>query len=331
MPNTIRLLTPPGHGAIATLELRGPTAWEAVRMHFRPATGELPALPISSRFWFGNLGEGFGDEVILTAKSVEPPTFEIHCHGGPQVIRMIAGLFGGELSSAPNPPSLSELALQLLPRATTLKTASILLDQSNGAFERAIQAGKFERLVQLIPVGRHLLMPFTVAIVGPPNAGKSSLMNALAGFERSVVAPIPGTTRDVVRVPVAFDGWPVELLDTAGLRETESGLEAEGIERAKRSASEVDLVLELFDATERGTSGEALPNRIRVGNKCDLLTAEPTGFDLLISATTGAGLPELIRMIVNRLVPHPPIPGEAVPFTPELCEAVERGKIEFCA
>src|SRR5207253_6863855 len=73
------------------------------------------------------------------------------------------------------------------------------------------------RLLQTQTMGRHLVAPFRVVIAGAPNVGKSSLVNALAGFTRSVVSEIPGTTRDVVTTRIAVDGWPVELIDTAGL------------------------------------------------------------------------------------------------------------------
>src|SRR6185369_14624432 len=127
-----------------------------------------------------------------------------------------------------------------LAHAPTLRTASILLDQLHGAFERGVtrildllatnpEAARepLRELARYAPIGRHLVEPWKVVVAGAPNVGKSSLVNALAGFQRAVVSDIAGTTRDVVSVPVAFDGWPVELTDTAGLREAE-GLEAAG-------------------------------------------------------------------------------------------------------
>jgi tRNA modification GTPase len=175
--------------------------------------------------------------------------------------------------------------------------------------------------------------------------GKSSLINALAGYQRAVVSDVAGTTRDVVTVPVAFDGWPVELTDTAGLRESE-GLEAEGVERAKKAIGDADLVLWVLDAAER-ESGWPRPGEcpvydvIFVTNKIDLVpTWDPEEFrrrewGVAVSATAGTGLLELIAEIVKRFVPEPPPPGAAVPYSPRLADlvcsahnALEGGRVE---
>src|SRR5205085_10015517 len=113
------------------------------------------------------------------------------------------------------PWAFDDRALEPLTRATTVRTASILLDQYHGAFTRAVEAALAEpahvaEFARYAPLGRHLVAPWTVAVVGPPNVGKSSLVNALAGYQRAVVSDMPGTTRDVVRTLVALDGWPVE-------------------------------------------------------------------------------------------------------------------------
>ena len=104
-------------------------------------------------------------------------------------------------------------------------------------------------------MGRHLIEPWKVAIAGKPNAGKSTLMNSLAGFDRSVVSPVPGTTRDAVGVSLAFDGWPVSLIDTAGLRESADILEEEGVRRAKEALATSDLCLWIVDASEELAPG----------------------------------------------------------------------------
>lgn len=183
------------------------------------------------------------------------------------------------------------------------------------------------RLAALAPVGRHLVEPWRVTVAGPPNVGKSSLVNALAGFQRSVVAPTAGTTRDVVTVQLAFDGWPVELADTAGLRDAD-GVEAAGVGRAKDAAAAADLVLWVLDGS--ATTPEFPPaglGPLLVVNKSDL----PADWDwttapgaVTVSAATGAGLADLSAAAVRRLVPDPPEPGEAVPFTPALADLVER-------
>ena len=92
-----------------------------------------------------------------------------------------------------------------------------------------MSAGRVERLRELVPVAEHLDRPWRVVIAGAPNVGKSSLVNALAGFARSLVSPTAGTTRDVVTTRIALDGWPIELCDTAGQRESADAVESAGI------------------------------------------------------------------------------------------------------
>jgi tRNA modification GTPase len=93
----------------------------------------------------------------------------------------------------------------------------------------------------------------TIAIVGAPNVGKSSLFNALVGSSRAIVTEIPGTTRDLVSETIDLDGLKVHLVDTAGLRETDDVVEVEGVARSRRAAAVADLVLEVTDTDERAT------------------------------------------------------------------------------
>ena len=89
-----------------------------------------------------------------------------------------------------------------------------------------------------------------MVIAGRPNVGKSRLLNALAGYQRAIVDPTPGTTRDLVTALTAFDGWPVELVDTAGVRETDNAIERSGIDRTLRQTETADLVLKVLDRSE---------------------------------------------------------------------------------
>ena len=300
-----------------------------------------------ARFWYGRFGTDPGDDVILAYKPGEPVDVEIHCHGGRQVVRWMlallqkAGCTIVEAAEWPHPPKTwEEMAQMLLPQARTLRTANILLDQAAGAFSRAVVTGRVDRLASFIAVGHHLLEPWKVAVAGEPNVGKSSLMNALAGYKRSVVAPIPGTTRDVVGTLLAFDGWPVELLDTAGLRDGADALEREGIEKTRQALASCDLCLWVVDAS--GVEPPRLEDwtfryDVDVGrvlvvvNKVDLppvwdLDRFPDG--VRVAAIHETGIPELIQRITAKLVPDVPEAGEAVPFTPALCEWVERMQSE---
>ena len=344
---TVTVLTPPGTGAIATVRVAGAGAWDAVRERFRPAGSKpLPELPELHRVWFGVLGDG-GDEVVTGVEQVEPePVIDLHCHGGRVVVKWVLGLFGegGERRDA-SPPVLQAVPAELLPHAPTLRTAAVLLDQLHGAFARAVaecleDLSLLPRLAALAPVGRHLVDPWRVVLAGPPNVGKSSLVNALAGFERSVVAAVAGTTRDVVAVRVAFDGWPVELNDTAGLRDAGEELEAEGIARTKARVESADLVVWVMDTTSEEPEWPPTDFAARlllVVNKSD----QPCHWHpknvgdawhiLRVSAVTGAGVPLLIGEIVRRLVTVAPRPGEGVPYTPALADWVEAAAATLAA
>ncbi len=357
-PTRIACLTPPGRGAIATLGLHGPRAWEVVRQLFRPRAGaELPAEPQPGRFWLGRLGADVADEVVLAVKRSEPvPWLEAHCHGGPEVVRLLAEQFQARdlvacrwedfLRHAETDPLRAEAAIALA-RAPTVRTAAILLDQHHGAFAAALDeilasidrgdisgaANRLSDLARFAPLGRHLTAPWRVTVAGAPNAGKSSLVNALAGYQRSVVAPTPGTTRDVVTVSLAIDGWPVELADTAGHRAGVEGLEESGIARAKQAAASADLCLWVLDASAEPVLPDAVTGVVRlVLNKADL----PPARDLnnlrdavRVSAQTGEGLPELCAALSRWLVPEVPEAGAAVPFTAGLCDQLEDARRLF--
>jgi tRNA modification GTPase len=151
-----------------------------------------------------------------------------------------------------------------------------------------------------------------VAISGPPNVGKSTLINQLARREVAIVSPHAGTTRDVIEVQLDLDGYPVTMIDTAGIRETADPVEQEGVRRARRRAAEADLVLWIIDAEhqESGRVGDAPVWVVR--NKIDLdaalgVNVQPagawrgdgsgTGFE--ISADRGDGVPELVAALVD--------------------------------
>ena len=133
-----------------------------------------------------------------------------------------------------------------------------------------------------------------IAILGAPNAGKSSLLNALAGREAAIVSPQAGTTRDVVEARAVIAGVPVVLADTAGLRETADAIEAEGVRRARAQGQSAELVLAVF-AADAAPDAETLAlleaGALAVVNKADL--AAPALAGIAVSARTGAGLPAL--------------------------------------
>jgi len=135
-----------------------------------------------------------------------------------------------------------------------------------------------------------------VVLAGPPNAGKSSLMNALLGERRTIVSATPGTTRDSIEEWLDVDGYPVRLVDTAGLRTTGDAIEGEGVKRAEELIERADLVLALGNVA--GTDARRV---IRLHAKCDLDDVRDPALGLRVSAVTGEGLDELRQAIAAQL------------------------------
>jgi tRNA modification GTPase len=351
----VACLTPPGQSAVAVLALAGPRAWDVVRPLFRTRAGSaLPGPPEPGKFRLGRLGGDAGDEVVLCVKRLSPtPYLEIHCHGGRAVVRLLLALLtqGGatacdwrDFLRRTDADPLRAAAAAALAAAPTVRTAAILLDQYHGALAAALDAitaaldrgddaaaaAGLAELNRRAAVGRRLTAPWRVAVVGAPNVGKSSLVNALAGYRRSVVAATPGTTRDVTTTRLAVDGWPVELADTAGVRDAAEALEAAGVAQARAAAASADLRLWVLDASAPPVWPDAAAGALRlVVNKTDL----PPSWDLSeakdavhVSARTGEGLEALCAALSGWLVPEPPPAGSAVPFTAGLANSITKAE-----
>jgi len=280
----------------------------------------------------------------------DPPVVEIQCHGGPAAVGLVVEALREAGAQLAEPAVWAErtgespiraAALLDLTRAPTVRTAEILLEQTQGALDRELtrlieelrgpQHRALEHLDRLIArgqVGVRLTTGWRVVIAGRPNVGKSRLLNALAGYQRAIVDPTPGTTRDLVTALTAFDGWPVELVDTAGVRETDDAIERSGIDRTLQQTETADLVLKVLDRSEPlqvddrtliSSPGPAL----LVASKADLppawelCEATATASILAVSAERGDGLDHLLATVVAALVPVTPEPGAGVPFRPE--------------
>ena len=148
--------------------------------------------------------------------------------------------------------------------------------------------------------GRLLREGALVVLAGPPNAGKSSLMNTLLGESRVLVSPTPGTTRDSIEEMLDLKGWPVRLVDTAGLRTTSDAIEEAGVHRAHDLIARADIVLYLVGDEKEAAAIAALPKTILVESKCDL-RPRTTNSILRVSSVTGEGLDDLKVALIAKL------------------------------
>ncbi len=354
-PPFVARITPPGTSALATLAARGEYAWAIVRKFFHPRTKKaknqntppaapLPEIPTEGSSWFGQFGDEFRDEVILVVTEGAPiPTVEIHCHGGSEIVRLLLDLLareGCEIVPAKDfarevgPTRWRSRLMQRLAHAPTTRCADLLLQQLHGTWETTLRniiekndpVPHLRELAGWIPLGKHLVDPWTVVIAGAPNVGKSSLINALAGYTRAVVSPIPGTTRDVVRASLAIDGWPIDVLDTAGIRASHEPIERAGIDLAHQAIREADLGIWLVDGSETPIwPDDSDRDWLFVVNKTDLSPGwdwESVSNAIHISARASTGLSELGEALVRRIVPTNPPFNTAIPWDAEAAEAI---------
>jgi tRNA modification GTPase len=335
-------ITPPGRGAVAVISLQGENAESALDQHFRPAGKNAFSLTKNRKIVYG-FWQSTGEDLVVSRRGDDH--FEIHCHGGNSACSAILKSFA---DSNVRQVSLAEFAQTFenawsvntrlaLTEATTARTAKILLDQvrilpdsiqqisaliESNQTNSAISA--IQQMLRWSDFGIHLSRPRSIVLCGQPNVGKSSLANAIIGFQRAIVHDVAGTTRDVVSQLTAIDGWPVELKDTAGLRETTNTIEAIGIEKAKTQIDLADLRICVFDHREVWTQQdqrllESIEPQLIVFNKTDLAIERqmqpdrPVGLET--SAVTGQGIEKMIEQIGKLLVPELPDPGQAFPVT----------------
>ena len=352
----VALLTPPGRGALAVVGVAGPGAEAVVAGRFTPRGrqphAERPAGAIVFGRWQGEEGSAGEDLVVVRLAAVR---FEIHCHGGLAAPgAMIASLERQGAVRQPWPrwlmdggdDAIAVEAREALAVAGGPKAARILARQLAGSLAAEIdrvrglvEAGAtaearaaIDRLLAAARVGLRLAAPWRVLVSGRVNAGKSSLVNAIAGHARSLVSAVPGTTRDLLETRVVLDGWEIDLVDTAGMRDEAGDVpaaEREGIARAAAARAEADLVLHVVDAGRPGAAAAAAsPGELVVFAKADLagamradgMSAGGPGDAVWTSAVSGTGLGHLVATIVRRLVPEeaatPGLLAGPVPFTP---------------
>lgn len=348
------MLTPPGRGAVAIVNVRGPLDLldRAFAQFFKAANGRSLSQQKVDRIYYGHWGTEIVEDLVICR--TDEVTVEVNCHGGLAAPRRIlndlesAGFeiltWQEQLCETIRPFDVEcQVALTKSP---TERTALWLLRQEQGRLRTSIEdllnvaqadelATRLKELVRWGEFGLHLTEPWRVVIAGRPNVGKSTLLNALLGYRRAIVFDQPGTTRDVVTGDTAFEGWPMQLADTAGLRETSDELEADGISRAKRALAKADCACFVFDLSQPPSAEDAQmlalaksqPRSLLVGNKSDLPRAWPetstTDF-LCLSAAAGTGLEALMRQIVATLIPQQPEETAAIPVTRRQLECLQQ-------
>lgn len=272
------LLTGPGPAAVATVRLCGVRVPEFVRRHLGDRSGG-PSAGVPEAAWrpgavrrmaLRDDDEGEIDDILVSVHH-GPPTWDLrlHLHGNPWVVRRCTELAAAcGLRPAPRPeadlwPLLTPLmaeACELLPHVLTWRGVQWILDQADpldaavrsllDEADEAMVRRVCRRLIRNARVVRWFCTPLRVALVGPPNAGKSSLANALGDRAASVVSATPGTTRDWVEVAGEVAGFPVTWLDTAGLGEPTDALEQAGMDQTRALLSGADAVVLVLDATD---------------------------------------------------------------------------------
>lgn len=360
--------------AIAVIELIGPQAAEWLARHWTPAhrsdmiqidairygilrlqtqAEELPNNKLSGNKLSGNAPVG---ESVVVCRTAED-RYELHCHGGHAASQAILNCLldeGIQIQSAiesfaqtQSDPIDTEATLELL-KAKTLRTARILMDQKRGALrdafnqiDRALERADLpeaqrlaEELKSWNSVGKHLTAPFDVLLCGPPNVGKSSLLNRILGYRRAIVHDQAGTTRDLLVEETSIEGWPVRIQDSAGIRTSGDPTEQLGVQRAIQASSSADLQLILVDPAEGWTGAhqgllDCKPQKsMLVLTKADLRLPRPNSLpacpSLSVSAQTGEGIDDLLKAIARCLVPVEPSENQAVLFTERLRLALDR-------
>lgn len=340
---TARVITPRGRGAVATVTLDGDCGVLDDVPLFSAANGRPLCEQPLDRIVFGRWGSAPGEDVVLCRTG--DATVEIHCHGGEAAVKRIlsdleqAGCRTVSWHDAEiRPQRLDEECSETFVRATTLRTAAILLDQVRGSLRRECDALlltewnsesresmrlRLDDLLHWADFGLHLTQTWNVVLAGRPNVGKSSLINALVGYARSIVHNRPGTTRDVVTAETALEGWPMRFADTAGIREHAESIESEGILLARKQMADADCRLLILDRGSPPTAADLKllsdwPDALIVANKSDLPDAWDSQLPancLLVSAKKAEGIEALSKAIVARLVPVVPPVGVAIPST----------------
>ncbi len=310
VPTQAALLTPMGPGAIAVIALRGPDAERVVaavtcaRKASNEKSDSRKSPPIElNRPTLRRLVDGpmtLDDVLLLRRREAggETERFEFHVHGGVRIVQRLLMLLERQGARVVDPQALADSSaagkeieqavFAALLRAGSRRLAQWLLAQreilpASLAVREHWSTQEREAYERRTRAAIRLVRGIRIAIVGPPNAGKSTLANRLIGHERVITSDVPGTTRDWVEETALIDGWPMTLVDTAGVRETGCEIESEAIRRGAGRARDSDLILVVMDGAVATQDREqsmqsffsSMPDPTRavlILNKCDTPT-----------------------------------------------------------
>jgi len=261
------------------------------------AAGAQPALPgefTRRAFLNGRLS-------LEQAEAVADLVAAEHAAGARAALAQLAGGLNRQLAAIEEP--LRDLLARLEGALEFREDEAVGPSGEEVASVLAAARRRVDELLDLAPAGRLLRDGVQVVLAGPPNAGKSSLFNALLGSDRAIVDPQAGTTRDVVTAPLELDGLLFVLHDTAGLRDAAAGVEGKGVARTRSALAGADLVLDLRPVTERAAPRSPLAEVppgcpvLAVWTKGDL---DPAATGMVTSSVTGQGVVALRRALVER-------------------------------
>ena len=336
------VMTGKGTGAISTIQVFGDSAGDVIGKIFEPA-GKGPAKFETGKILLGTIhdGEKIIDQVTIGCEQAR--TIAINCHGNPLIVETIMQLLrrhGVEildpeqlqikiLSEQKNGNTIAAEAKLCRPKAKTLEGTKIIANQFNAGLCKTAQdwlehikeipleeiRNQASRILRDSQIAKLIIYGCTAVLTGPPNSGKSSLLNCLSGREKAIVTDIKGTTRDWVRAQCRLDYLSLELIDTAGLDKQipalENTIEKAALKKTTEILEKADLVLLVLDNNQPADQLDKIlvekimdKRVVTVLNKSDL----PAGFDtkklpkflsntMLTSATEGTGIENLTEKI----------------------------------
>ncbi|MCW5946670.1 MAG: tRNA uridine-5-carboxymethylaminomethyl(34) synthesis GTPase MnmE [Fimbriimonadales bacterium] len=344
-------ITGPMRAPVAIIRVSGTRSWEIAKKVFAP----LPDTVKPRHAYYGEVlagGRKFDDGMLVLFEEgqsyTEEESFEISCHGSPQIVRTLMEEIVSRGARIARPGEFTERAFlngridltqaeaireaiesatdaqarranllregrlaktvgeieDEIGRVLALAEATVDFSEEIGELDRDSTVDAIVRVIQRIDgllarkhSARLIREGMRIALVGRPNVGKSSLMNALLGLDRAIVTAVPGTTRDTIEETVSIRGLPVVLTDTAGLRATDDPVEKIGVERSRKAIETADEVWFVFEAhrgvteEDRQLLAEIGRGVLMVGNKADLGTMGAGAIE--VSAITGMGIENL--------------------------------------